>query len=240
MCAHSHRGTNCDREMLGWLLCRGCLRLFAIWNKRSSESQGENCGWRDNKAGVLAIWLTAMWPRNVKKFWTHVESEDTIVCELEGHEIVNTGTDTYSEISFRATNRLHQQCCNLMLASEQIALPAVSYSSSCLICEPSRSHLTCEWDRQVHPAWNSNHSFFTSAFQPISQLIHLACQVCVLSNPLKHAFGLHCTTSCLSGCFTNLYSNCDRNVLCDRSCWLCIRASNWLPWPPVGTHGSVG
>lgn len=110
VCAHSHRGTNCDREMLGWLLCRGCLRLFAIWNKRSSESQGENCGWRDNKAGVLAIWLTATWPRNVKKFWTHVESEDTIVSELEGHEIVNTETDTYSKISLRATNRLLQQC----------------------------------------------------------------------------------------------------------------------------------
>lgn len=44
VCARSHRGTNCEREMLGWLLCRGGLRRFAFWKERSSESGGENCG----------------------------------------------------------------------------------------------------------------------------------------------------------------------------------------------------
>lgn len=58
VCAHSHGGSNCDREIVGWLLCRGCLGLFAMWNKCNSESEGKNCGWRDDQAGVLLTWLT--------------------------------------------------------------------------------------------------------------------------------------------------------------------------------------
>lgn len=81
-------------------------------------------------------------------------------------------------------------------------------------------------------------AFLNSAFQPISRLIHLACQVC-LFNPLKRMLGLHYTTSCLSGCFANSYSNCDMKVLCDWGSWMCSGATNWLPSPHVRTHDSV-
>lgn len=116
--AHSHRGSNFDREIVDW---GGRLRLFALWNKRSSESEGENCGWRGNKAGALTIWLAVTWRRNGQEFGMCIDSENS----TESFRQNTLRSDSKSgrpdsEHGYWYTKRL-------LLLSQHISLPAVSY-----------------------------------------------------------------------------------------------------------------
>lgn len=86
----------------------------------------------------------------------------------------------------RSTSRLAHWCYNLLVLSQLITLPAVSYSILLShICHLKPAEATWhETDRNILLEILITAAFLNSAFQPISRLIHLACQVCLL-NPLN-------------------------------------------------------
>lgn len=186
--------------------------------------------------------------RRYKKFGRYVESEDSTEsfgCNTSRSEqlepqIVNMAADTLKGGFLPADQ---QQSAFFIQAAGTVTThqPAswVLQDPPIYRLEPAEAacHMD-EADRYILLEILITAAFLNSAFQPISRLIHHACQVC-LFNPLKRMLGLHYTTSCLSGCFANSYSNCDMKVLCDWGCWVCSGASNWLPSPHVRTHDSV-
>lgn len=93
---------------------------------------------------------------------------------------------------------------NPLLLSQQLNLPPVSYtillSSFYNLNTTSSAWHVAKIDRYILFEIPVTLALLNFAFQPISQLIHHACQVCVF-NPLKDIIGLHYTTSCLPKCF---------------------------------------
>lgn len=96
-------------------------------------------------------------------------------------------------------------CYNPLILSQQLNLPPVSYR----ILLSSFYNLNTTGAAWLHVRKIDRYILFhipvtlallNFAFQPISRLIHHACQVC-LFNPLKDRVGLHYTTSCLPKCF---------------------------------------
>lgn len=131
---------------------------------------------------------------------------------------------------------------NPLVLSQQLNLPPVSYTillSSLYNLNSTGAawHHVEKIDRYI--LFEIPVTLLNFAFQPISWLIHHARQVCVL-NPVKDRVGLHNTTSCLPKCFALqflLWCWCVRGcVWMVGGCWMCSRASNWLPFPHVESH----
>lgn len=136
---------------------------------------------------------------------------------------------------------------NPLVLSQQLNLPPVSYT----ILLSSLNNLNTTGAAWHHVRKIDKYILFeipvilalpNFTFQPISRLIHHACQVC-LFNPLKDTVGLHYTTSCLPKCFALQFLQwfwCVRGcvwVWVVWGCWMCSRASNWLALPHVESHG---
>lgn len=132
---------------------------------------------------------------------------------------------------------------NPLMLSQQLNLPPVSYtillsSFYNLNTTGGAWHHVGKIDRYILFEIPVIRALLNFAFQPISQLIHHACQVCVF-NPLKDTVGLHYTTSCLPKCFAFLFFffSCDSGVWVAGGCWVCTRASNWLSLTHVKSRG---
>ena len=134
---------------------------------------------------------------------------------------------------------------NPLVLSQQLNLPPVSYrillsSLYNLNTAGAAWHLVRKTDRYILFEIPVTLALLNFAFQPISWLIHHACQVC-LFNPLKDTVGLHYTTSCLPKCFALqffLWVWCVWvEVWVVGGCWMCSRASNWLSLPHVESGG---
>lgn len=134
---------------------------------------------------------------------------------------------------------------NPLVLSQQLNLPPVSYrillsSLYNLNTAGAAWHLVRKTDRYILFEIPVTLALLNFASQPISWLIHHACQVC-LFNPLKDTVGLHYTTSCLPKCFALqffLWFWCVWvEVWVVGGCWMCSRASNWLSLPHVKSGG---
>lgn len=94
---------------------------------------------------------------------------------------------------------------NPLVLSQQLNLPPVSYTillSSLYNLNTTGGvwHHVGKIDRYILFEIPVTLALLNFAFQPISRLIHHACQVC-LFNPLKDTVGLHYATSWLPKCF---------------------------------------
>lgn len=138
---------------------------------------------------------------------------------------------------------------NPLVLSQQLNLPPVSYrillsSLYNLNTAGAAWHLVRRTDRYILFEIPVTLALLNFASQPISWLIHHACQVC-LFNPLKDTVGLHYTTSCLpkmlcSPVFFLWFWCVWVEVWVVGGCWMCSRASNWLSLPHVESGGFLG
>lgn len=144
-------------------------------------------------------------------------------------------------------------CHNPLIPSQPLNLPPVSYrillsSIYDLNASGAAWHHVSKIDRYILFEIPVALAPLNFAFQPISRLIHHACQVC-LFNPLKDKVGFHYTISCLPKMLllSNFYffsfiffcRNAGVNAVCGcrcgwlEGCWMCSEASNWLSSPHV-------
>lgn len=103
-------------------------------------------------------------------------------------------------------------CYNPLVLSQQLNLPPVSYRIllSCIYnlnTTGAAWHNVSKIDRYILFEIPVTLAPLNFAFQPISRLIHHACQVC-LFNPLKDTVGLHYTISRLPKCFAPQFFFC--------------------------------
>lgn len=113
---------------------------------------------------------------------------------------------------------------NPLVLSQQLNLPPVSYrillsSLYNLNTAGAAWHLVRKTDRYILFEIPVTLALLNFASQPISWLIHHACQVC-LFNPLKDTVGLHYTTSCLPKMLCSPVFFCDSGVCGWRCGWL--------------------